>query len=135
MQNSSAKKIQNISLLLCVLSVVGCASKPREVTASIPLVSFSQDKPDKQLIPVQYWPMLANAQQTTLTHEKYQIQLEQLYTSALGMTCRALTIIDGKNNLDKQVACEVTFINAENKPEKAWFMEKQIVESSGYIEL
>lgn len=123
------------SLILCALIVSGCSSKPREVSASLPLVSISQEKPDKQQVPAQYWPSLSDANQTALEHQKYQIQLEELYTSALGNRCRELKIFDKQQTMQKRVACEISFINANNQKETAWFLEKEIIESSAYIEL
>ena len=38
------------SILLCVYSLTGCSGKPREVRASIPLVSMSKEKPNKKEI-------------------------------------------------------------------------------------
>lgn len=123
------------SVILFMLTLSGCTSMPREVTASVPLVSYSQGKPNKQEIPSQYWSVLSDPQQTHLQHEKYQIQLVNLYVSALDLVCRELILVDKKNKLEKRVACESSFINEYNKQNKAWFLEKQIIESSSYVEL
>ncbi len=108
---------------------------PREVTASVPLVSYSQGKPNKQEIPNKYWSVLSDPQQTHLQHEKYQIKMAKLYVSALDLVCRELIIVDNKNKLEKRIACESSFLNKDNKQNKAWFLEKQIIESSSYVEL
>lgn len=117
------------------MTVAGCTSKPREVEASVPLVSLSQEKPNKKEIPTQYWSLLADTKQAFLEHEKYQIQLSALYISALGLPCRELQLIDKENNEEKRIACEISFINKDKKQDKAWFLEEQIIESSSYVEL
>ena len=39
------------------------------------------------------------------------------------------------NEIQKRIACENHFINENNKQDKAWFLEKVIIESSSYVEL
>lgn len=129
------KLFAKISIALCVLVITGCVSKPREVTASVPLVSVSQEKPDKKEIPAQYWYVLSDAQQINLVHEKYQIKLSELYTSALGVTCRELTITEKEQQMKRRIACEIPFLNTDNIQDKAWFLEKEIIESSSYVDL
>ena len=124
-----------VSVLLLAFAITGCTSKPREVSASLPLVTFSQEKPNKKEIPTQYWSTLSDSQQTTLQHEKYKVEMSELYTSALGETCRELKITDNQNKQASRIACEIPFMNADNQPDKAWFIEKEIIESSAYIEL
>jgi hypothetical protein len=121
-----------IILLLC--AVTGCTSKAREVAASIPLVSASQDKPDKKEIPSKYWSFLSNSQLKSFEHYKYQIKLAGLYTSALGQVCRELTFIDKEQNEERRTACEISFLNQKNQLDKAWFLEKKIVASGIYVE-
>lgn len=124
-----------IPIGVCLITLAGCTSKPREVTASIPLVSTSQEKPNKKEIPSQYWAFLSDSKQTGFAHDKYQVQLAELYTSALGLTCRQLTLIDKENNEERRTACEISFVNQNNQQDKAWFLEKQIIESRNYVEL
>ncbi|GAW97791.1 MULTISPECIES: hypothetical protein [Colwellia] len=108
---------------------------PREVTASVPLVYPSQGKPNKQEIPSQYWSVLSDPQKSHLPHDKYQIQMASLYISALGLVCRELIIVDKENKLEKRITCENDFIDENKQQNKAWFLEKQIIESSSYVEL
>lgn len=129
------KLFTKVSIALYVLVITGCASKPREVTASVPLVSVSQEKPDKKEIPAQYWYVLSDAKQIKLVHEKYQIKLSELYTSALGVTCRELTITEKEQQMKRRIACEIPFLNTDNIQDKAWFLEKEIIESSSYVDL
>ena len=129
------KHFIKISITLCVLVITGCSSKPREVTASIPLVSASQEKPNKKEIPSQYWPFLSDSQQVSFEHDKYHVQLAELYTSALGLVCRELTLVDKAKNEERRTACEISFVSQDNQQDKAWFLEKQIIESRIYVEL
>ena len=124
-----------IPLAVCLITLAGCTSKPREVTASIPLVSYSQEKPNKKEIPAQYWSFLSDPQQASFEHEKYHVQLTELYTSALGLTCRELILVDKSKNEEKRTACEISFVNKNDQQDKAWFLEKQIIESRNYVEL
>ncbi len=132
MQKISLKKL---AVLLTIFTIAGCSSRPREVTASIPLVPYSQEKPDKKQIPTQYWSVLSDPQQTRLEHDQYYIQLSALYRSALGVTCRELTIIDNQSNQNKRTVCDIPFIDTNNQATNAWFMEKVIIESNSHVEL
>ena len=133
------KKFIIIPIALCVLTLTACTSKPREVTASIPLVTSSQEKPNKQEVPSKYWRFLSDPVQTTVEHDKYNIQLSRFYVSALGQICRELTILNKnqKNShaQERRTACEGTYITIGNQTEKSWFLEKQIIESRVYVEL
>lgn len=124
-----------IPICVCLITLAGCTSKPREVTASIPLVSSSQEKPNKKEIPSKYWAFLSDSKQTSFAHDQYNVKLDELYTSALGLTCRELILVDKKNNEERLIACEVSYINQNNQQESAWFLEKQIIESRIYVEL
>ncbi len=124
-----------ISVILLISSLSACSSQPRQVTASIPLVASIQEKPNKKEIPAQYWAALSDTTKNQLQHNKYQVHLGALYTSALGSLCRELTIIDDMAKVEKRVACLTSFINKQNEKEKAWFLEKEIIESTGYVEL
>lgn len=131
MPNISIKTVVVISALM----IAGCSNKPREVNASIPLVNASTQTITGKAIPEKYWSSLSSAGISTLTHDKYQITLSPFYTSALGHPCRELTLID-KNNIEtKRIACELSLTNANNQLYKAWFLEKQIIETSSYVEL
>ena len=127
--------IKKSSIVLCVILLAGCTSRPREVVASLPLVSASQQKPTAQEIPEKYWSDLANAQTTSIVHEKYQIIASPLYISALGQPCRELSITGINTPETKRVACEISFINDNKQQDKAWFLAPQIIESTRYDEL
>jgi hypothetical protein len=127
--------IKKSTIILFAILIAGCTSRPREVVASLPLVSPSQQKPTAQEIPEQYWPDLANAATTSLIHEKYQIIVSPLYVSALGQPCRELSITGLNTPETKRVACEIAFINDDKQQDKAWFLAPQIIESTRYVEL
>lgn len=133
------KKLIIIPAVICAISLSGCTSKPREVTASIPLVNSSQEKPNKQEVPSQYWSFLSDPSETNVEHEKYIIKLAERYTSALGQTCRELIIVEKDQMITptpvRRTACEITYKTHDDQAQKAWFIEKQIIESSLYVEL
>ena len=133
------KKFIIIPIALCVMTLSACTSKPREVTASIPLVTSSQEKPNKQEVPVRYWSPLSDPAETSVEHNKYDIQLSKIYISALGHICRELSIVDkskaSTQDLERRIACEISYKTEGNQAENAWFLEKQIIESRVYVEL
>jgi len=131
------KQVMKKTALICaLLTLSGCASGPREVSASLPLVSSSMEMPNKKRVPKQYWPMLEDESQSQLTHQQYQISLGELYFSALGLTCRELLFKDKSNKqIKKRVSCENHFINENNQADKGWFLEKEIIESSHSVEM
>jgi hypothetical protein len=126
--------IKKTVMICALLTLTACASGPRSVSASLPLVTSSMEKPDKKEIPEQYWPILADESQERLQHQQYQITLGNLYPSALGLTCRELVFNDTQV-IKKRIACENHFLNKNNKADKGWFLEKEIIESSHYVEM
>ena len=129
------KKVTKAIALSFIFSVAACTSPPREVTASLPLVSHSKIKPNKKIIPQKYWSALENAAQHLAEHPKYNIVLNELYISALGQQCREVSFID-KNKLSiNRIACEIHFLDDNNELAQAWFLEKKIIESNPSIEL
>jgi hypothetical protein len=127
--------IKKTTLICALLTVTACASGPRTVSASLPLVTSSMEKPNKKALPQQYWAILADQNQSHLLHEQYTITLGSIYRSALGLTCRELVFADNKQIIKKRVACENHFLNENNKADKGWFLEKEIIESSRYVEM
>jgi hypothetical protein len=127
--------IKKTVMICALLSLTACASGPRSVSASLPLVTSSMEKPDKKEVPAQYWAILADDSQSRLKHQQYQISLGNLYPSALGLTCRELVFNDNNQMIKKRIACENHFLNKNNKADKGWFLEKEIIESSHYVEM
>ncbi|WP_413701725.1 hypothetical protein ACLKMH_09310 [Psychromonas sp. KJ10-10] len=126
---------RNSSIFVCILLIAGCTSKPRKVNASVPLVTFSQEKPNKEVVPERYWQALSDPSQLVLPHTEFSLQLSELYTSALGKTCRELTITDKTQVMKRRIVCEISFLNAENEQQTAWFLENEIIESTRHFEL
>lgn len=126
---------RSASIIFILLQLSACTSGPRQVNASLPLVTSSLEQPDKEMIPNQYWSILSDDSQSRLTHDQYQISLGEIYISALGRSCRELVIKDKNNEIKKRIACENHFLNKKNQENKAWFLEKVIIESSSFVEL
>jgi hypothetical protein len=132
--------VKKTSIVCALLTVTACASGPRSVNASLPLVTASMEMPNKKVVPSQYWSILSDQNQTELIHTQYKIGIAETYSSALGLSCRKLSIedinIEAKNSeIKKRVVCENHFINDKKQPSKGWFFEKTIIESSSYVEL
>ena len=127
--------MRKTTMICALLTLSACASGPRTVTASLPLVTASFEKPNKKAVPNQYWAMLADESQSQLNHAQYKITLGAIYNSALGLTCRELVFEDNKQMIKQRVACENHFYNENNKADKGWFLEKEIIESSSYVEM
>lgn len=131
----SKHTVKKITLICALLTLSACTNQPRQVKASLPLVNVVMEKPTKKMVPNQYWEMLADQNQSILTHPQYQITLGVLYFSALGTTCRELQFKESNQLIKKRVACENNFINKHNKKEKGWFLEKEIIESNRSVEM
>ena len=134
-KNFTRSVIRKTAMICALLSLTACASGPRTVSASLPLVTSSMEKPNKKAVPQQYWAILADANQSRLNHEQYRITLGAIYPSALGLTCRELVFKENNQMIKKRVACENHFINKNNNADKGWFLEKEIIESSRYVEM
>jgi len=121
-------------LVLSSLLLFGCASKPREVTASIPLVEVLEVQLGES-IPQHYWTELNDPSQTSLTHNDYRIRLTPPYSSGLGYQCRVLeveTTTEGKRN---RIACASISKNTDGVEVKSWFLTPNIVEAATAIKI
>ncbi|TEW52315.1 hypothetical protein [Psychromonas algicola] len=118
---------------LLVLSA--CSSGPRTVSASLALVTPSMEKPDKIMLPLQYWPLLEDENQSMLSHQRYKIMLSPFYVSALGVTCRELIFEDNNKEVSKRIACENYFIDSNDKMDKGWFLENEIIDTHYSVEM
>jgi len=131
-----SKQVMKKTTLICaLLTLSGCASGPREVSASLPLVSGSMEKPSQKMVPARYWSILSDETQSRLTHQQYQISLGEPYFSALGLTCRELQFKEKLQAIKKRVTCEHKFIDENNQATNGWFLEKEIIESSHSVEM
>lgn len=124
----------HLLLLIFLLLLSACSNTPREVKASIPLVTLSAEKPSEVEIPQKYWTALSDNNQATLKHDVFRVQLGSLYVSALGTKCRSLLLIDSKGREEDRVACQLSYLENANKV-TGWFIENQIIESTSYAEL
>ncbi|MEJ6123833.1 hypothetical protein MT390_18515 [Vibrio sp. 2-Bac 85] len=122
-------------LLPMVLVLSACTSKPREVYASIPLVTNNEAKPSTKEIPEAFSTKLSNPSIEQLTHGKYAVKLSPLYISALGYPCRKLIFSEQTGEPKRRVACEISYKDSANKLVKSWFLENAIIESSNNIDL
>lgn len=131
----TAHFLKKTTMVCALLTVTACASGPRKVSASLPLVPSSLQKPTKKAVPKQYWSILSDASQSRLIHKQYNITLGTIYPSALGLTCRELVFAEKNQVIEKRIACENHFLNENNKADKGWFLEQEIIESSSYVEM
>ncbi|MEZ9657998.1 MULTISPECIES: hypothetical protein [unclassified Vibrio] len=134
MRKLTSNKPRTMVVVLSSLLLFGCASKPREVTASLPLVEAAEVQLGES-IPQQYWSELNNPNQTSLTHNDYNIRLSSPYSSGLGYQCRVLeveTISEGKRN---RIACASISKNADGSETKSWYLAPSIVEAATVIKI
>ncbi|MGR5340803.1 hypothetical protein ACPV50_12845 [Vibrio astriarenae] len=128
-------------LLLSSSVLLGCTSQPRQVDASLPLVNLNQT-PVGEVIDTKYWSQLDSDMYTSLSHSEFDIQLTPSYLSALGLTCRVLTV-QNLNSLNrapeaetsvKRVACKQA--HQENgKITHGWYLINDTVETSTAVEI
>ena len=127
--------VKKTALLSTFLVITACSSGPRNVSASLALVTPSMDKPNKAMLPLQYWPLLEDASQSELPHQRYKIKLNPLYISALGGACRELIFEDSNKAVSKRIACENYFLDKNEKMDKGWFLENEIVDTNYSVEM
>ncbi|WP_394242622.1 hypothetical protein [Vibrio astriarenae] len=128
-------------LLLSSSVLLGCTSQPRQVDASLPLVNLNQ-APVGEAIDTKYWSQLDSDMYTSLSHSEFDIQIEPAYLSALGLTCRVLTIqnltpqtysLDADTPI-KRVACKQARQN-QGGVEYGWYLINNTVETSTVVEI
>ncbi|QIA64466.1 hypothetical protein GT360_13630 [Vibrio astriarenae] len=128
-------------LLLSSSVLLGCTSQPRQVDASLPLVNLNQ-APVGEVIDTKYWSQLDSDMYTSLSHSEFDIQLEPAYLSALGLTCRVLTIQNLTSNAHynqvnapvKRIACKQPR-QIEGVVEQGWYLINNTVETSTVVEI
>ncbi|MEL0660273.1 hypothetical protein V6255_14135 [Psychromonas arctica] len=134
MINILSSKHYKYLLVPVVLALTACTSKPREVHASIPLVSSNEAKPDQTILPANFSSILSNPSSTQLTHGQYDVTVMPTYVSALGYPCRKLIFSASNVQPKKRIACEITY-KENDKLAKSWFLENAIIESDDNIAL
>ncbi|WP_318472303.1 hypothetical protein [Photobacterium leiognathi] len=122
-------------------TIIGCSHSPRTVQAEVPLIE-ELTLIEGQLIPNQYWATLNTPENSMLSHERFNIQLEPLYTSGLGNRCRKLLIetklLTNKKTIQR-IACERK-TNKKNKLDHSiaslpWVLTRDIIIQSISIKL
>ena len=127
--------VKKTVLFSTLLLITACSSGPRIVSASLALVTPSMEKPNKKMLPFQYWSLLEDASQLELSHQRYQITLSPLYVSALGVTCRELIFEKNNKEVSKRIACENYFFDNNDKINKGWFLENEIIDTNYSVEM
>jgi hypothetical protein len=114
-----------ITLVLVSFFLQACSSPPREVKASIPLVTSENHLSTyQQGIPDAYWRQFDTPSITQVSINNYQLTLGKPYISALGNRCRPLDIIDVTTQIrDKRVACKAS-------TQDNWFLTPDVTQSS-----
>jgi hypothetical protein len=119
-----------IAFTLACLFLQACSSPPREVKASVPLVTASASSPTvKKGIPDAYWGQFSDPSVSILSINQYQVTLSQPYTSALGHTCRALDIIDVTTQMSaKRIACQQP--TQSQSALQSWYLTPDVTKSN-----
>ena len=134
MINILSSKHYKYLLVPAVLALTACTSKPREVYASIPLVSANEAKPNLEVLPATFSTILSDPFSTQLTHGKYEVSVMPAYISALGYPCRKMIFSESGVSSKKRIACEITYKENDTLT-KAWFLENAIIESDDNLTL
>ena len=134
MINILSSKHYKYLLVPVVLALTACTSRPREVYASIPLVSTNEAKPEQTVLPANFSTTLSNPSSTQLTHGKYNVAVMPTYVSALGYPCRKLIFSASGVQPKNRIACEITY-KEDDKLVKSWFLENAIIESDDNLDL
>jgi hypothetical protein len=124
------KHFRNTSLFLFVFSLVGCASPPRTVDASIPLVEPNSFVSNES-VPPRYWNILNNVEETQLVYQDYLVILGPTYYSALGTRCRQLTFSLDDRNVGTRVACA----NSSRNTKSQWFLTRALTNEQSLVSL
>jgi len=115
-----------LSMLLLV--VVGCSSAPREVDASIALVSHDSPILLGKKVPFSIGKHLGQSVLQTITHKNYTIDISAVYRSALGFNCTTLIF-------KTQVTKNIAKIACQNKKSDDWMFIKSINNNDKQVEL
>jgi hypothetical protein len=116
-----------------VLFLSACSSQPRQVQATIPLV------PPKaingQMIGQQHWQALDDVSTNQIDHDGQNILVGDKFTSALGLTCRKLTVLTDDQPPSERIACSQEVTSDQDESSWQWFLTKQIVRSATAVEI
>lgn len=118
---------------IAVLLLSACSSQPRQVQATIPLV------PPKAIVgsPIaqQYWDALALPSTKVIERQEQDIQVSEMFTSALGLTCRKLTVFSDTQPPSERVACSQPIVDEQGQEHEQWILTKPIVHSATAVEI
>jgi len=134
MINFLSLKRSRFLLVPMVLTLAACTSKPREVYATIPLVTANEAKPNKQELPPTFVSALSNPAAASLTYNQYNISIAPIYVSALGNSCRQMIFNESNKASKTRIACEIPY-KENDKLVKSWFLEHAITEADNNINL
>lgn len=104
------------------LLLVGCVSQPKEVNASLSLVS--KQEPIGDVIPEKYDSILNDKRQQSIVVEGLTIQTKAFYFSALGNQCRTLQVIK-ETATQTRTAC--LYLDIENENARTWYLIPSII--------
>ncbi|WP_417528918.1 hypothetical protein [Marinomonas shanghaiensis] len=124
------KHCRNTIFFLFVFSLVGCASPPRTVDASIPLVEPSSFV-SSESVPPRYWNILNNDKETQFIHQDHLILLTPSYHSALGTRCRQLTFLLDNMPIGSRIVCA----NSSNSDNSQWFLTHPLTNEQSLVDL
>lgn len=106
---------------LCTLLLSGCASQPKQVIASRPLVENVLPS-DFQVIPQKYWSVLASKEEKEIEHNNATVRLGRSFISGLGNSCRLLHIKEVATKTEQnRVACY-------DKEQASWYLTPAIID-------
>ncbi len=117
-------KIKSVLIVLTALLVTGCSNQPRQVKASLPMVSTNSNLLG-DVVPSDYNDSLSDPEQYTITHDDEQIDLGPLYISALGYNCRELTIHPDKPSRFTRIVCS-EIDDGEDDNTSDWYLTPDI---------
>lgn len=126
--------IKQLTLItFSLLLITACSSAPRHVNASLPLVSEAIPVTGK-LIPEEYWQTLNEVSPSApIAHKQYQINLQAIYHSALGETCRSLDFYEKGVKVQTRIACAQTQ-QAESDQQK-WYLVHDIIKNATVVSM
>ncbi|MEP0071161.1 MAG: hypothetical protein ABJE79_00530 [Marinomonas sp.] len=117
------KIFRNTGLIIMALNLAACASPPRTVDASLPLVE-SNSFVSNEIVPSEYWSTLSDAENNEFSHNSYLIKLSPPYDSALGTQCRLMRFFDDSSEafLGSRIAC----VELEETDNSLWFLTNNV---------
>jgi len=144
----SKRLIKSFGLLIAVVSLSACVSKPRHVEAETQLVQAQDKYSNVDELPSEYWEALNLPSSRYIEHPKFNIRLGPIYTSALGAECR-VAVLSRKQVINfsdyrsqSRVFCSklindaVRDADADNEsPTKSWYIIKSLRDIDPEIEL